>query len=185
MSMDSARYVAFSRGLLGEVGTPWPWLVLARRVVASGSCRSSMAVSSVSAWCWRAAIRWGAVMVVLLSSRGSLAEKVLCSLLAGPVALLHDAGHHLRPSPLEGLRVAPVGHPRVQAVLLFAGQLLAGQAQALLFLPAGEILLPNPSLLGLLPLPLNLRVYIHFNSASFEIRRFICAALLRIPTAFP
>ena len=24
MSMDSARYVAFSRGLLGEVGTPWP-----------------------------------------------------------------------------------------------------------------------------------------------------------------
>src|SRR5215208_1918021 len=54
MSIDSAMYVAFSRGLLGEVGTPLLWLVLARRVLASGSCRSSMAVSSASACCWRA-----------------------------------------------------------------------------------------------------------------------------------
>src|SRR5215211_340300 len=120
MRMDSARYVAFSRGLLGEVGTPWPWLVLARRVVASGSCRSSMAVSSVSACCWRAAIRWGAVMVVLLS----LAPDVLGPLLAGPVALLHDAGHHLWPGSLEGLRVAAVGHLRPEAILLLSGELV-------------------------------------------------------------
>src|SRR5215203_1263980 len=122
MSMHSARYAAFSSGLLGEVGTPWPWLVLARRAAASGSYFSRMVVSSLSACCWRAAIMWVAVMVVLLS----LAPDVLCPLLAGPVSLLHDAGHHRRPRPLEGVRVATVGHPRIQAVLLFAGQLLAG-----------------------------------------------------------
>src|SRR5829696_2154094 len=101
-------------------------------------------------------------MVVLLSSRGSLAEEVLCSLLAGPISLLHDAGHHLRPRPLEGLWVPAVRHPAVQTVLFLPSEFFAGQAQALLILPAGEVLLPNPSLLGLLPLPLNLRIYIHF-----------------------
>jgi transposase len=63
-------------------------------------------------------------MIVLLSSDGFLGEKVLCPLLAAPVALLHDGLHHRRPRPLEGLRVATVRHPRVQAVLLFAGELV-------------------------------------------------------------
>src|SRR5215212_902877 len=56
MSMDSAKYVAFSSGLLVEPGTPAPWLVFASRPAASGSWRSRMVVSSVSACCWRSAI---------------------------------------------------------------------------------------------------------------------------------
>src|SRR5215212_3541091 len=106
-------------------------------------------------------------MVVLLSSRGSLAEEVLCPLLAGPVSLLHDAGHHLRPRSLEICGIAAVRHPAVQTVLLLPGELFTSLAQALLLLPAGELLLPNPSLLSLLALPLNLRLYVHVCFASF------------------
>src|SRR5215217_481735 len=106
-------------------------------------------------------------MVVLLSSRGFLGKQVFGAFLAAPVAFLHHVLHHRGPRPFEILGIATVGHPAIQAVLLFARQLLAGQPQALRLFPAGEVLLPNPSLLGLLPLPLNLRIYVHVCSVSF------------------
>src|SRR5215217_676853 len=106
-------------------------------------------------------------MVVLLSSRGFLGKQVFGAFLAAPVAFLHHVLHHRGPRPFEILGIATVGHPAIQAVLLFARQLLAGQPQALRLFPAGEVLLPRPSLLGFLPLPLNLRIYVHVCFVSF------------------
>src|SRR5215217_4366346 len=103
-------------------------------------------------------------MIVLLSLATC---DVLCPLLAAPVAFLHDGLPHRRPRPLEGLRVATAAHPRVEAVPLLSGELFTSQAQTLLFLPAGEIFVPQTAFLGLLPLPLNLRIYVHVCFVSF------------------
>jgi transposase len=53
----------------------------------------------------------------------ALGERVLCSLLAAPVAFLHDGLHHRRPGTFKILRAAAVLHPRLKAILLLPDEL--------------------------------------------------------------